>query len=173
MPSSVPLPTSPLPAPTDPVRLLYAAASFTQRQQALLSARQVLAAAYPQLTDAEWVAALDQVQPPLLLPAEGSALLAPEGLAALVGCLAGTGPAASPGGRSPQPSPAARTKKQTFDLDLAVAEQLANATYWLRRSMTELVNEALAQHLAQYPEAQRPRPANHRARRGPRPTPLA
>lgn len=163
------LPAASLPPAAAPLRLPYAAASFTQRQQALLSARQVLAAAYPQLADAAWVTALDRVQPPLLLPAEGAALLAPEGLAALVGCLAAGPPAA--GERAPAPAahpppaPATPDKKQTYAIELPLIEQLANTAYWLHRSITGLVNEALTQLLAQHPEAQRPRPADPPARR--------
>lgn len=161
---SLPLPSTPPPA-DEPARLPYAQASFLERQQALLAARQLLGPAFPHLADAAWVAAFDQVQPPLLRLPEGTGgVLAPEGLAALVSHLAtdAAPPAAGPPPPVPPPAPSPKalpTKKQTYLMELTVIEQLNNAYYWLRRPVASVVNEALAQWLARCPEARQPRPS--------------
>ena len=139
----------------------YAAASSTQRQQALLSARQVLDVAFPHLSRAHWLAALDEVQPPLLALPDHPVHLTHEGLAALAGHLAtipdeGEPPAqVAPLG---QPAKLAASKKQTYAVPLDLCEQLANLSYWRRIGISQLVRDALAQLLSQYPEARRPRP---------------
>ncbi|MGI4742716.1 MAG: hypothetical protein ACRYG7_46760 [Janthinobacterium lividum] len=145
--------------------LPYAAASPTQRQQALLSARHVLDVVFPHLSRAHWVAALDEVRPPLLALPDQPVLLTHEGLAALTFHLAPAPPEGDPA--VPQAAPLGRpgelatAKKQTYAVPLDLREQLANLSYWRRIGISQLVRDALAQLLAQYPEARRPRPDRH------------
>jgi hypothetical protein len=141
--------------------VLYAAASPTQRQQALLSARHVLDVAFPHLNRAHWLAALDQVQPPLLTLPDHSVHLTHEGLAALAGHLATIPDGGEPPARAAplgQPAKPAASKKQTYAVPLDLREQLANLSYWRRTGINQLVRAALAQFLSQYPEARQPRP---------------
>ena len=145
-----------------PPPLPYAAASPTPRQQALLSARHVLDVAFPHLSRAHWVAALDEVQPPLLTLPDQPVHLAHEGLAALAFHLATLPdgrerPASGPPPLGPPPKLAA-AKKQTYAIPLDLCEQLANLSYWRRIGISQLVRDALAQLLDQYPESRRPRP---------------
>jgi hypothetical protein len=128
----------------------YAAASPTQRQQPLLSARHVLDVAFPHLNRAHWLAALDQVQPPLLTLPDHPVHLTHEGLAALAGHLATIPDEAA--------ARAAASKKQTYAVPLDLREQLANLSYWRRTGVNQLVRAALAQFLSQYPEARQLRP---------------
>lgn len=144
-----------------PLPLPYAAASPTQRQQALLSARHVLDGAFPHLSRAHWVAALDQVQPPLLALPDQPVHLTHDGLAALACHLAPAPTGGDPLGQAPplgQSPKLAAAKKQTYAVPLDLCEQLANLSYWRRIGISQLVREALAQLLAQHPEARRPRP---------------
>jgi hypothetical protein len=140
-----------------PPPLPYAAASPTQRQQALLSARQVLDVAFPHLSRAHWVAALDEVQPPLLNLPDQPVHLAHEGLAALAFHLAKVPDEREQPASEPPPKLAA-AKKQTYSIPLDLCEQLANLSHWRRIGITHLVRAALAQFLSQYSEARQPRP---------------
>jgi hypothetical protein len=144
-----------------PPPLPYAAASPTQRQQALLSARQVLDVAFPHLSRAHWVAALDEVQPPLLALPDQPVHLTHDGLAVLAFHLAPVPNGGdTPAGVAPlgRPRKVASAKKQTYTVPLDLREQLANLSYWRRMAINQLVLDALAQLLGQYPEARRPRP---------------
>lgn len=149
--------------------LPYVQATPAQRQLALERARQVLDPAYPHLSWAQWVAALDQVQPLLWLLPGPVIQPAHEGLAALASYLAplaaaaeqaaAAGPPAAPGQLVPEPAgPSGQRKKQTYAVPLDVCEQLANVQYWCRLSITRLVIDALRQYLGRFPEARRPRP---------------
>lgn len=159
-PGSYPVPILPMLPPPLP----YAAASPTQRQQALLSARHVLDVAFPHLSRAHWVAALDEMQPLLLTLPDQPVHLTHEGLAALALHLTTV---TVPDGREQpssgavplgQPPKMAAAKKQTYTIPLDLCEQLANLSYWRRIGLSQLVRDALAQLLDQYPEARRPRP---------------
>lgn len=141
----------------------YIQATPAQRQQALLSARQIFDVTYPHFDRAQWVAALEQTQPPLLVLPDQPVQLTHDGLAALAFHLApvaeqaaATVPIAFPG--QPVPKPAERSKKQTYAVPLDVCWQLDNVHYWCRIPITRLVIAALRQYLGQYPEAQHPRP---------------
>lgn len=146
--------------------LPYAQATPAQRQQALRSAQQVLAAAYPHVCRAHWSAAIEQVQPPLLVPTPGGpVLLAHEGLAALGLYLAAPPPpTAAPAGVAPGPadvprSPAPTSCKQTYAISPDLREQLARISYWRRVPVNQLVVHGLTRLVADYPaEAARPVP---------------
>jgi len=158
-----------MPSANDSPSLLpYAEASPWQRHQALLSARQVLDAAYSFLSQDEWVQALDQMQPALQFLADQIVVSYP-GLATLVYYLethyrpaAAAAPGALPiGNSSPAgmlPAGKGKQKKQTYAVYADLLTQLARVSYWRRRPISQLVNEALAQLLRQYPEAHQPVP---------------
>lgn len=152
-----------------PPPLPYANASAAQQHQALLCARQVLDAAYPDLTRAQWVAALAQVNPLLHLGAADQAVLPHAGLAALVYHLAtratpdhavlapepDSGPAAAP---APAKTPVLPSRKQTYVIPDEVCQQLADFSYWSRWPIYQLIVEGARQLMAKHPEFQRPRP---------------
>lgn len=154
--------------PTSPTLLCYAQATAAQQHQALLGARQILDAAFPHVSPAQWAAALIQANPTLLVTE--SDLLRPshEGLAGLVHHLATT-PLPTAGPITPDSlAPAAdlatsplANRKQTYVIPGDVCTQLANVSYWSRIPINRLVVQALRQHLAQHPAAKRPRPADN------------
>ena len=143
-----------------PPLLPYREASPFQRTQAQHAARRLLDAAYPWLTGAQWQAALAQLQLPLQLVAD-QASLPPEALATLVQYLEAQY-------RTPPPEPAApvpaqsseKARKQTYAVAPPLITQLDRVSHWCRRPISQLVNEALAQYLRQYPEAQLPVPGS-------------
>jgi hypothetical protein len=143
---------------SSPPLLPYRAASAFQRTQALHGARRILDAAYPLLSGAQWQAALAQLQLPLQVLSD-QASLPPEALATLVQYLEAhyrTPPRAVEGLVSARSSEKAR--KQTYSIIPPLITQLARVSHWRRRPVSQLVNEALAQFLRQYPEAQLPVP---------------
>jgi hypothetical protein len=147
--------------------LFYAQATAAEQHQALLSARQVLDAAFPQVSPTQWAAALTQANPALLVAEPGPVRPSHEGLTALVYHLA-TSPTQVAGPMATDsPAPAAdltagllASRKQTYAIPNDVRTQLANVSYWSRIPINRLVVQALRQYLAQHPAAHRPRPAD-------------
>jgi hypothetical protein len=154
---------------TSPTPLFYAQATAAEQHQALLGARQVLDAAFPHVSPAQWAAALTQTNPALLVAEPGPVRPSHEGLAGLVYHLATSplpAPAAGPMATD-SPAPAAdlttgllASRKQTYAIPDDVRAQLANLSYWSRIPINRLVVQALRQYLAQHPAAYRPRPAD-------------
>jgi len=151
---------------TSPTPILYAQATAAEQHQALLGARQVLDAAFPHVSPAQWAAALTQANPALLVAEPGPARPSHEGLAGLVYHLATSPlPTAEPMATG-SPAPAVNltagpaSRKQTYAIPDDVRTQLANLSYWSRIPINRLVVQALRQYLAQHPAAQRPHPAD-------------
>jgi hypothetical protein len=151
-----------MPADFFPLLLPYGDASTFQRSQALHGARRILDAAYPFLSSAQWQLALAHLQLPLQLTVDQASLSA-EALATLVQYLEDryrTSPVpATPPPAAPAAEPTTeKSRKQTYAITPSLITQLARASHWRRRPISQLVNEALAQLLRQYPEAQVPVP---------------
>ncbi|MGI4873066.1 MAG: hypothetical protein ACRYFX_18055 [Janthinobacterium lividum] len=148
---------------TPPAWLPYSAATVFQRTQALQAARRILDAAYPFLSGAQWQHALAHLQLPLQ-QAGDQVSFSSEALATLVQHLEAQYRAAPPdltGPPPPRPAPRRireKSRKQTYAVPLSQIEQLARVSYWCRWPTSQLVTEAFAQLLSQYPEAQRPLP---------------
>ena len=148
-----------MPADSCSPLLPYREASPFQRTQALHGARRILDAAYPTLSGAQWQAALAQLQLPLQVLGD-QASLPPEALATLVQYLEAQYRTPPPGPGVPAPArPAEKLRKQTYGIAPSLITALARVSHWRRRRVSQLVNEALAQLLSQYPEAQVPVPA--------------
>lgn len=143
--------------------LPFAQASPLLRHQAMVSARQILGAAYYSIEEAQWQQALEELQPTLYRLGDGPANLSAEGLLTLQQYLearyrlrsmatVGATKLTTPAVPAPQPT------KQTYAINPDVATQLGRVSYWCRKSRSRLVNQALAQLLSQYPEASIPVP---------------
>ncbi len=146
-------------ADSSPPLLPYRETSPFQRTQALHGARRILDAVYPSLSGAQWQAALAQLQLPLQVLGDEQASLPPEALATLVQYLEAQYRTPPPGLGVPAPTRAVeKSRKQTYGIALSLITALARVSHWRRRPASQLVNEALAQFLNQYPEAQIPVP---------------
>jgi hypothetical protein len=152
-----------MPADSFPLLLPYSDASTFQRIQALHGARRILDAAYPFLTSAQWEHALAHLQLPLQRSVD-QASLPPEALATLVQYLEAqyrTPPLSSvvaPPTVAASGPASEKPRKQTYAIEPSLIVQLARVSHWCRRPGSRLVNEALAQLLRRYPEAQVPVP---------------
>jgi hypothetical protein len=144
----------------------YAQAAPAQLAQALVNAREALGPYYPALTWPQWHKALEYLQP-LLLIDDGQVSISMEGLTKLAHHFEAEHPlppiavVSSPhlelvSGPLP-PAPLPKVKK-TYSMRLDVLESLDRVSFWRRKGKSALVNLAIRQLMASYPESQIPIP---------------
>jgi hypothetical protein len=142
------------PAP-DLYLLPYTQASPAQLTQALLTAVEALAPYYPALTWPQWHQAFEYCQPLLKLEL-GQVSPTAEGLTEVAHYFDAQYPSPAP---TPQGLPvSARMIKVTYSMRPDVLESLNRLSFWRRKGKSALVNSALKQFLADYPESQDPIP---------------
>lgn len=160
------------PVPTLPF-VPYAQASPAQLAQALLTSKETLGAPYAELAWPHWDEAFAYFQPLLVLEPNQVSVTA-EGLTAItqyfnsrypvltsVSSLSAASAAPTPSSEA-TPSfslhPTPRREKKTYALDPDILESLKRVSFWRRMSQSALVNLAVAQLMATYPESQVPLP---------------
>lgn len=159
--------------PTLPL-IPYAQASPAQLAQAVLTAKEALGPHYSDLPWSQWYEAFAYFQP-LLLVEPNQVSITAEGLTAIaqffdtrypvsvpISPLLPTPAAPPPGlesasGPSLPPAPPTQIKR-TYSLRLDVLESLERVSFWRREVRSDLVNLALEQLMATYPESQIPLP---------------
>lgn len=162
-----------LPPPALPL-IPYAQASPAQLAQAIFTARETLGSNYSDLPWPQWYEAFAYFQPLLLLEPNQITVTA-EGLTAIAQYFDTRYPAPVPvapllpapaaplsglesaSASSLPPAPPNQIKR-TYSLRLDVLESLERVCFWRREVRSDLVNLALEQLLATYPESQIPRP---------------
>lgn len=160
------------PVPTLPF-VPYAQASPAQLAQALFTSRETLGAPYAELAWPQWDEAFAYLQPLLVLKLNQVSITA-EGLTAITQYFNARYPILtsasllSATSAAPTPSPtgtsgfsthsAPRREKKTYTLDPGILESLKRVSFWRRMSKSSLVNLAVAQLMATYPESQIPLP---------------
>jgi hypothetical protein len=161
-----------LPAPTLPL-IPYAQASPAQLAQALLTSKEALGTPYAELAWPQWYEAFAYFQPLLILEPNQVSVTA-EGLTAISQYfntrypVPTSGPPLPSASTAPPPSlertpsfslhSAPLREKKTYSLHLGVLESLERVSFWRRVSKSSLVNLAVAQLMATYPESQIPLP---------------
>ncbi|RZJ92978.1 MAG: hypothetical protein EOO60_06585 [Hymenobacter sp.] len=136
--------------------LPLSSASAPQLTQAITTASRALAPYYPTLTWAQWQQAFIALQLPLRVTGQQVVTTA-LGLSGLIQYLETQYLPASQSPIPTMPKPQ-RGIKRTYDMQLEVLESLERVSYWLRKNKSALVNKALLQLLARYPESQIPVP---------------
>lgn len=161
-----------LPAPTLPL-MPYAQASPAQLAQALFTSKEALGAPYAELAWPQWYEAFAYFQPLLILEPNQVSITA-EGLMAIAQYFNTRHPVSTsvsplPSALVPPPPSPERTsgfssptaplrEKKTYSLYSDVLESLERVSFWRRMSKSALVNLAVAQLMATYPESQIPLP---------------
>lgn len=162
-----------LPAHTLPL-LPYAQASPAQLAQAVFTAKETLGSNYSDLPWLQWQEAFAYFQPLLLLEPNQVSLTV-EGLTAIAQYFDTRypapvpvspllpAPAAPPAGLESASAPLLRSAppnqiKRTYSLRLDVLESLERVCFWRREVRSDLVNLALEQLMATYPESRIPLP---------------
>lgn len=161
-----------LPAPTLPL-IPYAQASPAQLAQALFTSKEALGAPYAELAWPQWYEAFAYFQPLLVLEpnqvsvtADGLTALAqyfntrhpvPTSVSSLPAASAAPllGPEGTLGSSLP---PAPHSEKKTYTMHSSTLESLERVSFWRRVSKSSLINLAVAQLMATYPESQIPLP---------------
>lgn len=152
--------------PTELPLLPFDQATESQRTEALLTARQAVAAAFPAYSYPQWQQALALVRPCVQPgPAGEPARLLPAELVALLQQLVQPPTDESLAAALPIPidEPLAQKpdRKQTYQVSEALIEQVDRISFWRRLSITQLVTHGLTYLVQQYPaEAARPIPAS-------------
>lgn len=148
---------------SDPHLIPYTQASSAQLSQAIITAREALDLYYPNLTWTQWHHAFETVEP-LLKSEAGQVTPTFKGLSELVRHFEALAPASDSvviaSDLPTQGTQAHQKAKKTYSIELNVLESLDRLSYWQRKDKSTLVNLALSQLLAQYPESQIPIPIN-------------
>lgn len=160
------------PAP-DSLLLPYAQASPAQMVQAMFTAKETLGSSYAAIAWPQWQEVFSYFQPLLLLEPNQVSVTA-EGLIAIARYfdtrypvsvpmsplpLAPAASSSGPESMNGSPVPSARLcQKKTYSLYSDVLESLERVSFWRRVSKSALVNLAVEQLMATYPESQIPIP---------------
>lgn len=149
----------------------YAQALPSQILEATITAREALEPYYPTVTWPQWHQAFRDVQPQLRLDAEHVTTTS-QGLTELTRYFEARHPAvvSTPLPTTPLPHPQATESpaeslpnpshwaKKTYSLSLEALESLNRVSFWRREGKSALVNLAVLQLMATYPESRVPIP---------------